>query len=226
MSAFYEFLKEHGIDVNDTFVISGTYVDSTDTLALLRNDGNFVNITGITDTFTTGSTLSGTTLLIDRNQGEPQISVDLSSLADDTIVNGFTYSNNNLTISQNGQSDLTTNISVMTGVTVNGTADFTDEVLINSTTLFGTTTWNPSGVSRASHRINGTNTPTLSDGTDGQLLHIYVADILSAGSSTVTVTSSLGFNTIAFNAVGDTVTLMFNQGFGWSIVGSHNVTIS
>jgi hypothetical protein len=213
----------------DTFVTDSTL--SGTTLLIDRNQGEpqiSVDLSSLTsvDTFVTDSTLSGTTLLIDRNQGEPQISVDLSSLADDTIVNGFTYSNNNLTISQNGQSDLTANISVMTGVTVNGVADFTDEVLINSTTLFGQTTWNPTGVSRASHRIDGINTPTLLDGTDGQLLHIYVADILSAGSSTVTVTSSLGFNTITFNAVGDTVTLMFNQSFGWTIVGSHNVAIS
>jgi len=189
-------------------------------------NGTWQSVGAFSDTFVTGSSLSGTTLLIDRNQGEPQISVDLSSLADDTIVNGFTYSNNNLTISQNGQSDLTTNIGVMTGVTVNGPADFTDEVLINSTTLFGQTTWNPTGVSRASHRIDGIVTPTLSDGTDGQLLHIYVADVLSAGSSTVTVTTSLGFNTIAFNALGDSVTLMFNQTLGWTIVGSYNVVIS
>ena len=38
-----------------------------------------------------------------------------------TIVTGFTYSNNNFTISQNqGQPDLVTNISVMTGLTING----------------------------------------------------------------------------------------------------------
>lgn len=214
----------------DVFTTGATYDNGTSTATFNRNDGNSYTLDlssiDVNDTFVTGSTLSGTTLLIDRNQGEPQISVDLSSLADDTIVNGFTYSNNNLTISQNGQSDLTANISVMTGVTVNGVADFTDEVLINSTTLFGQTTWNPSGVSRASHRIDGINTPTLSDGTDGQLLHIYVGDVLSAGSSTVTVTSSLGFNTIVFNSLGDTVTLMFNQTFGWTIVGSHNVGIS
>ena len=39
----------------------------------------------------------------------------------DTFVTGFTYSNNNLTINRNqGQSPLTVNVSVMTGLTVNG----------------------------------------------------------------------------------------------------------
>jgi len=36
----------------NTFVIAGTFNDATNTLSLLRNDGNFVNITGVTDTFT------------------------------------------------------------------------------------------------------------------------------------------------------------------------------
>jgi fructose 1,6-bisphosphatase len=42
------------ISSEDIYVIAGTYVDNTDTISLLRNDGNFVNITGVTDTFTTG----------------------------------------------------------------------------------------------------------------------------------------------------------------------------
>ncbi len=42
----------------DTFVIAGTYIDSTGTISLLRNDGNFVNITGLTDTYVTGGTIS------------------------------------------------------------------------------------------------------------------------------------------------------------------------
>jgi hypothetical protein len=53
----------------NTFVISGTYIDSTDTLALLRNDGNFVSITGITDTFVTGTTFSSNQATVTRNDG-------------------------------------------------------------------------------------------------------------------------------------------------------------
>ena len=36
----------------NTFVIAGTFNDATNTLSLLRNDGNFVHVTGVTDTFT------------------------------------------------------------------------------------------------------------------------------------------------------------------------------
>ncbi len=65
----------------NTFVISGTYVDSTDTLALLRNDGNFVNVTGITDTFVTGTTFSSNEATLTRNDG-----TDVLKITGDTNV--------------------------------------------------------------------------------------------------------------------------------------------
>ena len=107
----------------NTFVISGTYVDSTDTLALLRNDGNFVNVTGITDTFTTGSTYdnSTATATFTRNDGNTY-TLDLSTIdVNDTFSTGFTYDNvNTFTISRNDGVDLLTNITTLSGVTYYG----------------------------------------------------------------------------------------------------------
>jgi len=80
----------------NTFVIAGTYVDSTDTLALLRNDGNFVNITGITDTFTTGSTYDNitATATFTRNDGTTY-TLDLSTIdVNDTFSTGGTVTQN------------------------------------------------------------------------------------------------------------------------------------
>ena len=111
------------IDVNDTFVISGTYVDSTDTLSLLRNDENFVNVTGLTVTFTTGSTYdNGTaTATFTRNNGT-SYTLDLSTIdVNDTFVTGFTYNstNNTFTISRNeGEPDLTASIDAVSGLTI------------------------------------------------------------------------------------------------------------
>jgi len=76
----------------NTFVIAGGYSNSTDTISLLRNDGVFVNITGVTDTFTTGGTYDNGTALItfDKNDGTTY-DVDLSSLdLNDTYVTGGT----------------------------------------------------------------------------------------------------------------------------------------
>lgn len=93
-------------------------------------DGNFLNLRecihqlenqiSTQDTFVTGGTYSsGTTSLdFEGNVGFTPFSVDLSNLSS---VTGFTYSNNNFTISQSGGlSNLVSNISVMTGLTVNG----------------------------------------------------------------------------------------------------------
>jgi len=112
----------------NTFVISGTYVDSTDTLSLLRNDGDFVNITGITDTFTTGSTYDNGTALatFTRNDGNTY-TLDLSTIdVNDTFVTGFTYNNaNTFTISRNDGVDLNSSFNTVTGLTVNGSLNAT-----------------------------------------------------------------------------------------------------
>ena len=92
----------------NTFVISGTYVDSTDTLALLRNDGDFVNITGITDTFTTGATYDNGTALatFNRNDGN-SYTLDLSTIdVNDTFVTGTTFSSNQATVTRNDGTDV------------------------------------------------------------------------------------------------------------------------
>ena len=65
----------------NTFVISGTYVDSTDTLSLLRNDGNFVNVTGITNTFVTGTTFNSNQATLSRNDA-----IDVLKITGDTNV--------------------------------------------------------------------------------------------------------------------------------------------
>jgi hypothetical protein len=61
----------------------------------------------------------------------------------DTFTTGFTYSNNNFTISRNqGLSALTTNISTMTGLTVNGNLTVTGTTtssILSATTLSATT---------------------------------------------------------------------------------------
>ena len=92
----------------NTFVISGTYVDSTDTLALLRNDGDFVNITGITDTFTTGATYDNGTALatFNRNDGN-SYTLDLSTIdVNDTFVTGTTFNSNQATVTRNDGTDV------------------------------------------------------------------------------------------------------------------------
>lgn len=120
--------------INDFYVTGGTF--NSNTLTLNRQNGS-VTVTGFTDYFITGGTLSNNTLTLNRQNG----SVTITGVTD-TFVTGFTYSNNNFTILQNqGQSPLTVNISVMTGLTVNGNLTVTGSTSLRSTlvtTLTGT----------------------------------------------------------------------------------------
>lgn len=68
----------------DTFVVSGVYDDVSNTITLTRNDAGTIDITGIADSYVTGATLNGSTLELTRNEGLPTLSVDLSSLLDNT----------------------------------------------------------------------------------------------------------------------------------------------
>jgi len=70
----------------NTFITGGTYDQNNSLLILNRNDDVTINISGITDIYVTGITLSGSNLVLNRNQDVGDLSVDLSSL----IVTGNT----------------------------------------------------------------------------------------------------------------------------------------
>lgn len=70
------------------------------------------------------------------------------------------------------------------------------------------------------------NALSLANGTAGQIKTIvYVAEAAGADTGILTPSSRLGYATITFNAVGDTVTLQYFSG-GWAIIGSRGVTIA
>jgi len=95
----------------DTFVVGGTYVDSTNTIALLRNDGNFVNVTGVTNTYVTGGTINlpatdnsngGTIgLLYKDSDGIPR-----TLPFEDTYTSGTTFASNQATLTRNDGTEI------------------------------------------------------------------------------------------------------------------------
>ena len=124
----------------DFFVTGGTY--SNGTLTLNRQNGSLTVsgfLTGTTtDFFVTGGTYSNGTLTLRRQNGSLTVSGFLTT---NTFTTGFTYSNNNLTISRNqGQPPLSVNISLMTGLTINGNLNVTGNTsvrrLVGTTALF------------------------------------------------------------------------------------------
>lgn len=122
-----------GIDVNDTFVTGYTYNPSTNALTIYQNQGEApltatisamsgltingnLNVTGNTTLGpTTATTIDATTIYSGGT--------DLINIIDgrDTFVTGFTYnpSTNTFTIKRNqGEADLTAQISSVTGLTI------------------------------------------------------------------------------------------------------------
>jgi len=110
----------------DTYVTGGTIGSSaTDNSNAGTIDLDYTNDEGgsytlpFENTYISGGTLSGTNLLLDKNDGV-QETIDLSALDNaDTYVTGVTYNNSLLTVSQNeGQADLTAIIDEVSGLTV------------------------------------------------------------------------------------------------------------
>ena len=64
---------------------------------------------------------------------------------------------------------------------------------------------------------------TLANGTAGQIKVIVHA--VDGGSAVLTPTTKIGFSTVTFTAVGDSVMLIYTSA-GWAIIGSRGVTIA
>ncbi len=122
--------------------------------------------------------------------------------------------------SQNGFQSIS--IDSTTGaVTVN--SSFGTDVVLGTQSLSGAgavdvtnafTSLTTSGLSQAL---------TLANGTVGEMKIIVHA--VDGGSAVLTPTTKIGFSTVTFAAVGDSVTLIYTSA-GWAILASYNVTIA
>jgi len=202
----------------NTFVISGTYVDSTDTLSLLRNDGNFVNVTGITDTFTTGSTYdNGTaTATFTRNDGNTY-TLDLSTIdVNDTFVTGTTFSSNQATVTRNDGVDVLlltggTKISLSNPSSNQIKIDVTPELnitTVSSTTYTATKSDEIIGVDTSSNAVTIRLPDSISSGT----LRYEIKDIgFNSRSNPITIQVS-GSDSIRTTSLVSSFTLSADGG--------------
>ena len=103
-----------------TSITGGTFNNNTDTLTLNNSTGGTITITGFTDYYTTGFTFNPSTygLTIQRNDGLPNLSVDLSILASDVTITGGTYNPSNGTATFTNNTGGTFNVTgFLTGFT-------------------------------------------------------------------------------------------------------------
>jgi len=123
----------------DSYVTGGTYNPSIDTITLSLSEGKpNVTITGITDNFTTGSTLIGTTAYFDRNDTLSAYTLDLSSFVStgDNFTTGSTLigttayfdTRDSLSAYTLDLSSLDTNDNFTTGSTLIGSTAYFDTV--------------------------------------------------------------------------------------------------
>lgn len=71
----------------------------------------------------------------------------------------------------------------------------------------------------------GANALTLADGTVvNQILTITM--VVDGGDGTLTPATPLGYSTITFNSVGDSVILKWNSGLGWGILSNFGCTVA
>ena len=103
-----------------TSVTGGTFNNNTDTLTLNNSTGGTVTITGFTDYYTTGFTFNPASydLTIKRNDGLPDLSVNLSILSSDVTITGGTYNSSTGTATFTNNTGGTFNVTgFLTGFT-------------------------------------------------------------------------------------------------------------
>ena len=71
---------------------------------------------------------------------------------------------------------------------------------------------------------SGSDAASLANGTVGQIKIITV--VSGSGACVLTPATANGFTTATFNAVGDTLTVMYVATVGWSVIGNHSVTVA
>jgi hypothetical protein len=77
---------------------------------------------------------------------------------------------------------------------------------------------------------NAAHAGTLANGSTGQVKHLVLKASNDGSSgdnaSVITVTTGIGISTITLNDQGDSATLIYVAGSGWSLIGSNGATIA
>ena len=100
----------------------------------------------------------------------------------------------------------------VTGVVVASNQNLSGAGAVNTTAML--TSLTTTGASQAL---------TLADGSVGQVK--IIVHTVDGGSAVLTPTTKIGFSTITFTAVGDSVYMIYTA-TGWAVVGSKGVTIA
>lgn len=143
------------------------------------------------------------------------------------IVALFAFSSVCYGLNQNNWGNTDTNPLLAKNLpyTMNYVGVATDGVSHGVSQVVSTTQTIPVDVIIAQKYIGTTTACTLANGTAGQILHVVINAVEVGRTMVLTPTTCWGFDTLTFNAVGDTATLLYvNDYYGWILIGSYSVT--
>jgi len=108
-------------------------------------------------------------------------------------------------------------------ITGNVTGNITGDVFSSVQSLSGAGAVNLTDMMTSLTTTGASQALTLANGTVGQIK--IITHTVDGGSAVLTPTTKIGFSTVTFTAVGDTVMMIYTAA-GWAIIGSRGVTIA
>lgn len=108
-------------------------------------------------------------------------------------------------------------------ITGNVTGNITGDVFATIQSLSGAGAVNLTDMMTSLTTTGASQALTLANGTVGQIK--IITHTVDGGSAVLTPTTKIGFSTVTFTAVGDTVMLVYTSA-GWAIIGDRGVTIA
>jgi len=133
-----------------------------------------------------------------------------------TSTNGFIGA-----VTGNVTGNITGNVTG--NVTGDVTGNITGDVIATNQALSGAGAVNITDMLTSLTTTGASQALTLANGTVGQIK--IISHVVDGGSAVLTPTTKIGFTTITFTAVGDSVMLIYTTA-GWAIVGDRGVTIA
>ena len=108
-------------------------------------------------------------------------------------------------------------IGAVTGnITGNVTGNVTGDIFASTQSLSGAGAVNVTDMFTSLTTSGAAQALTLANGTVGQIK--VISHVVDAGSAVLTPTTKIGFTTVTFTNVGDSVTLIYTSA-GWAIIG-------
>jgi len=108
-------------------------------------------------------------------------------------------------------------------ITGNITGNITGDVFASVQSLSGAGAVNLTDMMTSLTTTGASQALTLANGTVGQIK--IITHTVDGGSAVLTPTTKIGFSTVTFTAVGDTVMMIYTAA-GWAIIGDRGVTIA